>query len=179
MNTFFEQKAPFQHSTHLNTFTTPNALFCFVLFLVNGQFTHMYPAGCLPLQWRHTERYGVSNHQPHDCLLKRLFRCGSKKTSRLRVTGLCEWNSPVTGEFPAQRASNAENVSIWWCHHALALQQSNDCDNIGEATPKNIHKQTALLSEKDSLTTTKQSKAQPCAWFMTLYVCIFYMYPHI
>ena len=22
-----------------------------------------------------------------------------------------------TGEFPAQRASNAENVSIWWRHH--------------------------------------------------------------
>ena len=29
--------------------------------------------------------------------------------------------SPVTGEFPAQRASNAENVSIWWCHHGLLL----------------------------------------------------------
>ena len=28
-----------------------------------------------------------------------------------------EGNSPVTGEFPAQRASNAENVSIWWRHH--------------------------------------------------------------
>ena len=26
-------------------------------------------------------------------------------------------NSPVTGEFPAQMASNAENVSIWWRHH--------------------------------------------------------------
>ena len=26
--------------------------------------------------------------------------------------------SPVTGEFPAQRASNAEKVSIWWRHHA-------------------------------------------------------------
>ena len=25
--------------------------------------------------------------------------------------------SPVPGEFPAQMASNAENVSIWWCHH--------------------------------------------------------------
>ena len=25
----------------------------------------------------------------------------------------------VTGEFPAQKASNAENVSIWWCHHKL------------------------------------------------------------
>ena len=40
-----------------------------------------------------------------------------KKTSKLRVAGLCEGNSPLTGEFPAQMASNAENVSIWWRHH--------------------------------------------------------------
>ena len=40
-----------------------------------------------------------------------------KKTSKLRVTGLCAGNSPGTGEFPAQMASNAENVSIWWRHH--------------------------------------------------------------
>ena len=39
-------------------------------------------------------------------------RCRSKKTSKLRVTGLCVGNSLLTGEFPAQRASNAENVSI-------------------------------------------------------------------
>ena len=39
------------------------------------------------------------------------------KTSKLRVTGLCAGNSPGTGEFPAQMASNAENVSIWWRHH--------------------------------------------------------------
>ena len=58
------------------------------------------------------ERHSVSNHQPHGCLLNRLFRCRSKKTSKLRVTGLCVWNSPVTGEFPAQRASNAESVSF-------------------------------------------------------------------
>ena len=36
----------------------------------------------------------------------------------LLVIGLYEWNSLVTGEFPSQRASNAENVSIWWRHHA-------------------------------------------------------------
>ena len=47
-----------------------------------------------------------------------LFRHRWKKTSKLRVTGLCEGNSPVTGEFPAQMASNAENASIWWRHHA-------------------------------------------------------------
>ena len=68
------------------------------------------------LQWRHNGRDSVSNHQPHDCLLNRLFRRRSKKTSKLRVTGLCGG----TGEFPAQMASNAENVSIWWRHHARA-----------------------------------------------------------
>ena len=70
----------------------------------------------LSLQWRHNGPYSVSNHQPHDCLLNRLSRRRSKKTSKLRVTGLCAWNSPGTGEFPAQMASNAENVSIWWRH---------------------------------------------------------------
>ena len=67
--------------------------------------------------WSHNERDGVSNHQPHDCLLNRLFMCRSKKTSKLHVTGFCAGNSPLTGEFPAQRASNAENISIGWRHH--------------------------------------------------------------
>ena len=40
-----------------------------------------------------------------------------KKTSKPRVAGLCAGNSPVTGEFSAQMASNAENVSIWWRNH--------------------------------------------------------------
>ena len=66
-----------------------------------------------PLQWRHNGHDCISNHQPHHCLLKDLFRRRSKKTSKLRVTGLCEGNSPGIGEFPAQRASNMENVSIW------------------------------------------------------------------
>ena len=70
-----------------------------------------------PLRWRHNDHAGVSNHQPHGCLLNRLFRRKSKKTSKLRVTGLCAGNSPGTGEFPAQMASYAENVSIWWRHH--------------------------------------------------------------
>ena len=71
----------------------------------------------LTSQWRHDEHDSVSNHQPHDCLLNGLFGRRSKVTSKLRVTGLCVGNSPVTGEFPAQKASNAKNVSIWWRHH--------------------------------------------------------------
>ena len=61
-----------------------------------------------PLQWCHYECDGVSKHQRHECLLNRFFRRKSKKTSKLRATGLCEVNPPVTGGFPAQRVSNAE-----------------------------------------------------------------------
>ena len=71
----------------------------------------------LSLQWRHNERDSVSNHRRLECLLNRLFRRRSKKISKLRVTGLCEGNSPVSSEFTAQRTSNAELVSIWWRHH--------------------------------------------------------------
>ena len=79
------------------------------------------------LQWRHNGRDSVSNHQPHDCLLNRLFRHRSKQTSKLPVTGLCAGNSPGTGEFPAQMASYAENVSIWWRHHESLMRPSVFC----------------------------------------------------
>ena len=82
------------------------------------KMTSLYRVYC-SLQRRHTGGDSVSSHQPHDCLLNRLFRRRSKKTSKLRVTGLCVGNSPSpgTGEFPALMASNEENVSIWWRHH--------------------------------------------------------------
>ena len=74
------------------------------------------------LLWRHNGHNGISNHQLHDCLLNPSFRHRSKKTSKLCITGLCAGNSPVTGEFPAQMASNAENVSMWWRHHVPVSQ---------------------------------------------------------
>ena len=89
------------------------------LYLFKPTFCHMlYCTGAL--QWRHNRGNGISNHQPHHSLVNRLFRCRSKKTSKLRVTGLWAGNSPVTGEFPAQMSSNAENISIWWRHHGSA-----------------------------------------------------------
>ena len=82
---------------------------------------HYKESRVFSLQWRHDGRDSVSNHQPHDCLLNRLIKRTSNKTSKLRVTGLCAGNSPGTGEFPAQMASNAENVSIWWRHHVSSF----------------------------------------------------------
>ena len=73
------------------------------------------------LQWCHNERSGIWNHQPHDCLLNHLFKCRSKKTSKLCVTGLCAGNSLVIGQFSAKRARNTENVSIWLCHHGVQI----------------------------------------------------------
>ena len=92
-----------------------------------------------PLQWRHNDHDGVSNHQPHGCLHNRLFGCRSKKTSKLRVTGLCAGNSPgpansphkgpVTRKcfhlmtsswpvgFPSRRTSNTELLCFLRCQH--------------------------------------------------------------
>ena len=46
-----------------------------------------------------------------------IYSFADQKTSKLRFPGLCVGNAPGTGEFPAQMASNAENVFIWWRHH--------------------------------------------------------------
>ena len=81
--------------------------------LITGRYRYIAVTITITSQWVD----GVSNHLPHDYLLNRLFRHRSKKTSKLCVTGLCAGNSPGTGEIPAQMASNAENVSIWWRHH--------------------------------------------------------------
>ena len=51
------------------------------------------------LRWSHNGRDSVSNH----CLLHRLFRRRSKKTSKLRVTGLCVGNSSGPVNSPHKR----------------------------------------------------------------------------
>ena len=68
----------------------------------NGAVVKVYLSPCrsalhdviIASHWRHNDHVGVSNHQPRGCLLNRLFMCKSKKTSKLRVTGLCAGNSP-------------------------------------------------------------------------------------
>ena len=82
-------------------------------FLHNSVSRNVYS-----LQWRHNERDGVSNHQSYDCLRNRLFKAQIKEN--FKAPRHCEGNSLVTGEFPAQRASNAEKVStVWWRHHVV------------------------------------------------------------
>ena len=84
---------------------------------------------CHSLQWRHNDGDGVSNHQPHDCL-HRLIRRRSKKTPKLRVTGLSVGEFTSQRWIPAQMASNAENVSISW-RHVLPDSSTDAFEGVG------------------------------------------------
>ena len=91
----------------------------------------------------------ASNHQPHHCLHNRLFSCRSKKTSKLHVTGLCAGNSLVTGEFPAQMVSNAENVLISWRHHGCNVYVACFC----RTTSLQCNKNKSLIIHHDQFIT--------------------------
>ena len=71
------------------------------------------------LQWRHNEHDGVSNYQPHHCLLNCLFKAQIKEN----IKAPRRW--PLCGEFTGHqwisrtKASKAENVSFWWRHHGI------------------------------------------------------------
>ena len=83
---------------------------CFTEKTTRNGLAFVAPFRCClryPLQWRHDEHDGVSDHRRLHCLFKCWLTGRSKEIPKLRVTGLCVGNSPVTGEFPAQRASNA------------------------------------------------------------------------
>ena len=104
-----------QHYAHIN-----ESLYCLVNW---SQLCSSKDTVYTKLQWRHYERDGVSNQRRLDGLLNCLFRRKSKKALKLCVTGLCEGNSPVTGEIPAQRAS--KNASIWWRHQQTTWRALN------------------------------------------------------
>ena len=67
------------------------------------------------LLWRHNMRHNGRHQKPDDCLFNLSFRRRSKKTSNLRVTGLCVGNSPH------KKASNMENIFIWWRQHDMGV----------------------------------------------------------
>ena len=126
----------------------------------------------MALNWRHNGHDSVSSHQPHHCLLNRLFRRRSQKTSKLRVTGLCVGNSPGTGEFRAQMAGYAENVSIRWRHHIIFRGLWSDVITWNGTLFGGFHSQRAsnaaiwcFLHCKSEQAVENQSR---CRWFETL-----------
>ena len=98
--------------------------------------------------WRHNDHDGASNHQHNGCLLNRLFR----RKENIKAPGhwpLCgEFTG--TGEFPAQRASYTENVSIWWRHHlAIGIILFVNNDFFGRHCGRNSAQNTTVTSPVD------------------------------
>ena len=86
------------HITKKSTLITRNPekekIFCWLWYQCLHTTRSNISSWLVSLHWRYNDHDGVSNNQPHGCLLNLLFRRWSKKTSKLPVTGLCVGNSP-------------------------------------------------------------------------------------
>ena len=111
-------------------------------FIVGAIFRNILEVSALSydaLHWRHNDHDGVSNHQPHGCFLNRLLWRRSKKTSKLRVTGLCAGNSPGPVNSPHKgRVTRKmfpfddvimrlrhflQQVTVRWSHHVTSVDR--------------------------------------------------------
>ena len=93
---------------------------------MNAMFSHNVNS----LQWRHNECDGAWYHQPHECLLSRWFKHRSKKTSKLRVTGLCVRGIPVTGK----------------CFHSMTTSCANKSCPLTQPRQSNVTPHTNIVS---------------------------------
>ena len=94
----------------------------------------------ISLQWRHNGCDSVSNHQPHDILLNRLFSRRSKNTPKLRVTGLC------AGEFTGDRWIPRPNgQSRGTCFHLM----TSSCNVNFILVGCNHHTETTLWFQRN------------------------------
>ena len=110
---FYDCLIPYKMKGHMNAYTNSSWQHSTNILL------HFYLFDFRSLHWRHNDHDGVSNHQPHGCLLNRLFGRWSKKTSKLRVTGLCAGNSPGPVNSPhkgpvTRKMFPFDDVIMWW-----------------------------------------------------------------
>ena len=127
----------------------------------------------LSLQWRHNDYDSVSNHQPHGCLLKRLFRPRSKKTSKLRVTGLCVGNSPGPVNSPHKGPllrgkcfhlmTSSCIISSWIPHIKIKSEWVKSAD---KSEQKYVVLQVVFISHKTWIASWQKFHRMPVIWFI-------------
>ena len=69
---------------------------CLMYYKRRSKYMKLWTWYLFALQWCCNERNGVTNHQPHDCLLNRLFRRTSQKHQSSA-------SPPLWGEFTVDR----------------------------------------------------------------------------
>ena len=135
--------------------------------------------GCYyTLQWRHNGHDSVSDHQPHGCLLNHLFRRGSKKTWKLRVTGLCAGNSPgpvnSSHKWPVTR-------KMFPFDDVIMRRTYDDITNNFISCQKNFHRVSITAESQIVVTLPKTSLALwqkiQCDFIMAFLVVSWTLYP--
>ena len=99
----------------------------------------------------------------------------TNKTSNLRVIGLCEGNSPVTGKFPARRAINPENIPIWWRHHEYNMTQTSSYRSLTDKVWSNIITCSVTSGIGNTSLNTTKLMHQHFLWFYNFYLNKSYM----
>ena len=80
----------------------------------------------------------VLRHHKSSLFVQQLVQANIK-TSKLRITPLCEGKSPAAGGFPSQRAINVEIIYMSQCHHAWSCLSYTSCHLFAT---KPLHKQS-------------------------------------
>ena len=156
------------HSSPINHGKLCRALqpFCRLFYIQNmaSQMLFPYTTG-RALPWRQNEHNHILNHRRLECLLNCLLRGTPKKTSKLRVNGMCEKNPPVTSGLTSQRANNAVNVSIWWRHHGIwpwIKLKSNELDRFSCVRQILLHVMHLRIFQQSIVTSPAERKLK--AW---------------
>ena len=110
------------------------------------------------LHWRHNDHDVVSNYQPHGCLLNRLFRRRSKKTSKLRVTGLCVGNSPG----PVNSPHKGPVARKMFPFDDVIMGDSPDISLFAACLPLSRKRPIRLSANKIVIFTTRESRHVNC-----------------
>ena len=102
------------------------------------------------------------HHQPHGCLLNRLFGRRSKKTSKLRVTGLCAGNSP--GPVNSLHKGPVTRKMFPFDDVIMLFRHSPECSKIIEMLIKHINdiKNNAWVAVNNDFLVTSEVI---CQWF--------------
>ena len=107
------------------------------------RFTTRSTESDLALHWRHNGHDGVSNHQPHAVFYSTVYSDADLRKHQ------------SSASLPAQRASNTENVSIWWRHHVDVVVERN------------------LVWQRSTYQPTRRADNQPCSTLYEVRVRLF------
>ena len=103
------------------------------IHMYRGQETDCWITWSFTLGWTSSGRLQRWRLKSPRLFTQPFVQAQIKETPKLRVSGLCNGNAPVTGGFPSQRASNAENFPFdrrhranWWIK-LICFDESGIC----------------------------------------------------